>query len=226
MTRVFLSASFPSGERGAAVAPYRPADIAAAASSAVEAVLRTGCVLVFGGHPTISPIVLHIAGLLGAGQQVEIWQSEWFRDSITDEVHRLVDHERASMVMARNEGSLDASLAVLREAMFERPVDAAFFVGGMEGIQAEYDLLLEHHPAAAVFLFDTPGGMAAMLAADAPTLEIADVPAASSTSDGPPAAGAPSEARARRLSGRAYGSSALAALAGLGLRPQDRHGEL
>jgi hypothetical protein len=220
MNRVFLSASFPSGERGDAVAPYRPADIAAAASSAVEAVLRTGSVLVFGGHPTISPIVLHIAGLLGAGQLVEIWQSAWFEDSITDEVRRLVEQENARIVWTPRTGDLAGSLALLRESMLEEVVDAAFFVGGMEGILAEYELLKTRHPAAAVFLFETPGGMTARLAADEPPLSAARpfLPEGVGL-DGAPAA-------PRRLAGRAYGSSALAALALLGLLPQDRREEL
>ncbi len=221
MTRVFLSASFPSGKRGDAVEPYRPADIAAAASSAIEAVLRTGCVLAFGGHPTVSPIVLHVAGLLGAGQQVEIWQSDWFRDSITDEVHRLVEHERARMIPTPAAEDLAGSLLVLREAMLEAPVDAAFFVGGMEGIRDEHDLLVARHPDAPVFVFTTPGGMSARLAADAPPLD-----ATAADSRDVPADGARPEPPVRRLTGRAYGSSALAALSSIGVHVQDRRGEL
>jgi hypothetical protein len=221
VTRVFLSASFPSGDRGDAVAPYRPADIAAAASSAVEAVLRTGCTLAFGGHPTISPIVLHVAGLLGAGEQVEIWQSEWFRDSITDEVHRLVDHERARLIFTPLADDLTGSLLALRRAMLDRPVDAAFFVGGMEGIRDEYDLLLDRHRRAAVFLFSTPGGMSARIAADAEPLDPASTADRTAAGDGD----APT-APIWRLDGRAYGSSALAALAHVGALVQDRRHEL
>ena len=84
MTGVLLSASFPSGDRGEGVRPYYPDDIAAAASSVTEAVLRSGARLVFGGHPTISPIVLQIAGLLGAGPRVDIWQSEYFARGIVN----------------------------------------------------------------------------------------------------------------------------------------------
>ena len=78
-------------------------------------------------------------------------------------------------------------------------------------VLAEYELLTARHPAAPVFLFETPGGMSARLASDALPLgadtAIGDLPAgelelASSRRVGP-----------RRLSGRAYGSSAIAALA-------------
>jgi hypothetical protein len=206
------------------VAPYRPADIAAAASSAVEAILRTGSILAFGGHPTISPIVLHVAGLLGAGQQVEIWQSEWFSESITDEVHRLVDQERASLILTEAAEDLDGSLVFLREAMLDSEVAAAFFAGGMEGILAEYELLTARHPGAAVFLFDTPGGMSARLASDALPLgadaSLRALPAGEEGTD------SGRRVAPRRLPGRAYGSSALAALASLGLQVQDRSGEL
>lgn len=222
MRRVFLSASFPSGERGEAVAPYRPPDIAAAASSVVEAVLRTGATLAFGGHPTISPIVLHIAGLLNAGRLVQIWQSEWFADTITDEVQRLVQEESADLRMVEQRENLPASLAVLRERMLRPPLDAAFLIGGMEGIEAEADLLRELHPHIPVFVFDTPGGMAATLSSDAGELAQRDWAPAQDAAPG-------SASRSRdlfRLSGRAYGSDALAALALVDLHVHDARGEL
>ncbi|MHB1166169.1 MAG: SLOG domain-containing protein [Candidatus Nanopelagicales bacterium] len=223
MSRIFLSASFPSGSRGDAVSPYRPADIAAATSSAVEAVLRTGSTLAFGGHPTISPIVLHVAGLLGAGPQVEIWQSAWFSDSITDEVHRLVGQERARLFMTEASDDLDGSLVALREAMLASEVRAAFFIGGMEGILAEYELVMDRHPRAMVFLFEAPGGMSALLASNAsvlgPRAEIDGLTDTDTWSvDGPQTA-------TRRLPGRAYGSSAIAALASVGLHIQSGPGE-
>lgn len=216
MTAVLLSASIPSrGERGDAVRPYFPADIAAATSSAVEAVLRSGVDLVFGGHPTISPVVLQIAGLLGTGSQVHIWQSAWFEEDITPEVRRLVAEEHAHLHMVDRRADLPASIGLMRERMMlgSHEITAAFLVGGMEGIAAELDLLTHRPTPVPIFAFHTPGGMAARLR------EERDLP-----TDALRAAGA--GVRGRALVGRAYGSLALSALAEVGLHVQRRHDEL
>lgn len=211
MTRVFLSASFPSGDRGRAVAPYRPGDIGLAASSAAEAVLRAGANLVFGGHPTVSPLVLQIAGLLNAGRQVEIWQSAWFQEEVTAEVLRLVEEEHALLVTVPKRADRQSSLALLRHRMLAGDFAAGFFVGGMDGIADELHLFAELHPDTPAYLFVTPGGMTARLAEDRdpPTLNTS---------------GRPWPVRA--LQGRAYGALALEALRGVGMDVQDRPGEL
>jgi hypothetical protein len=208
MTRVFLSASFPSGERGDAFRPYRTADIGAAASAVAEAVLRTGADLVFGGHPTISPLVLQIAGLLKAGRQVEIWQSDSYRDVVTPEVHRLVGEEGARLLRVPKGKDRPSSLALLRDRMLAEGAAAAFFVGGMEGIGDEFHLLRQTHPDTPAFLFVTPGGMTARLAQQAAGQD------------------QPVPGMIHELRGRGYGSLALQALRDVGLDVPDRPGEL
>lgn len=199
MKRVFLSASFPSGERGARVAPYYPSDIAAVAATVAEATMRAGARLVFGGHPTISPIVLHVAGLLAAGPQVEIWQSRWFENSITTEVHRLVEQEHAVVRWTDREDDLSSTLLQLRTQMFEPGLAIAFFVGGMEGIREEYDMVSRLSRTPSLFAFSAPGGMSARLEGGG-ELKI--------------------------LSGRAYGSLTLEALASAGITVEDNAGEI
>lgn len=98
-------------------------------TAVAEGVLRSGGTLVFGGHPTISPIVLQIASMLGAGRRVVIYQSEQFAGLITDEVHRLAEVEGATIWWTPGHSDLDLSLQALRQEMFRRPLRAAFFVG-------------------------------------------------------------------------------------------------
>ncbi len=218
MSSVVLSASFPSGERGEAVAPYFPADIASAAAAVAEGVLRSGTNLLFGGHPTISPIVLQIASLLNAGRLVTIYQSEEFSDRITDEVHRLVEVEGARLRFTPRGTSLEASLDAMRRMMFGEDVRAAFFIGGMSGIEDEFALLRDLRPAAMRFLFDEPGGMAARLDQSVP----------GSPSDSQIVGEMLPAGRATWvLRGRAYASLVLRALqvSELG-RPNDNLGEL
>jgi hypothetical protein len=169
--RVFVSASFPSGERGAPFEPYDTAAIADAATAVVRAVLRAGGRIVFGAHPTISPLVLLIAGEHGRGEAVEVYQSRFFEDQIPDETKRLIELGFAvphwtEHVPGAHEKDPGASLELMRRKMLEEsgPIDAAVFIGGMEGIFAEYELLREKRAEVPRLPLTAPGGAARELA--------------------------------------------------------------
>lgn len=210
MSAVALCASFPAGRRGEALRPYHPNDIAQAAAAVAEGVLRSGADLLFGAHPTISPIVLQTAQLLSAGPQVHVFQSEYFADRTTDAVNRLVSDAGSLLHRVPRKGSSEeASLTALRRAMFAASPRAAFFCGGMEGLTEEFALAGGH--GAIRFLITHPGGMAARLAGG---FDEAD------EDPDPPWLGA---AEPYALRGRAYASLVLDALEHAGLRePQPR----
>jgi len=160
---VFLSASFPSGERGERFVPYDPAAISAAVTAVARAVLLAGGRIVFGAHPTISPLVLLVAGEVGRHNAVKIYQSTLFADQIPVETQRLVDLElgRMHLIDADPSGGLGPSLERMRRAMLgDERVAAGVFVGGMEGIHDEYRLLGELQPDAARLPLTAPGGAA------------------------------------------------------------------
>ena len=75
---VFLSASFPSGKRGERFMPYDPSGIADAVSAFSRAILGSNGTLAFGGHPTITPLVLMISRELRVKRSVIVFQSSWF----------------------------------------------------------------------------------------------------------------------------------------------------
>ena len=77
-SRVFLSASFPTGSRGERYRPYDPAEVADAVTAVVRALFIAGGSLVFGGHPTITPLVLHVAAEHGVRDRVIVYQTSWF----------------------------------------------------------------------------------------------------------------------------------------------------
>lgn len=173
--RILLSASFPAFPRAVEEAgAFDPSDIGLAAASVIDATLRTGDVLVFGGHPSISPLVLNLAGLhRGAGGRVEIYESPWFLTSRTNEVRRLTELEAeprgksrklAEVRVTPRRSSRAASTKAMRETMFAEPLSAAFFVGGMEGVEEELDMLNAVQPACRCFLFVRPGGRVARIA--------------------------------------------------------------
>lgn len=161
---LFLSASFPSGERGERFRPYDAAGVADAVAAVVRAVFRMGGNVVFGGHPTITPLVLMIGSELRLEQRVHIFQSKWFEDRITPETWTLIDSGVGRLHWTRRCETLDGSLALMRAEMLgsTRP-SAAVFVGGMEGIVEEYERCKELLPQVPKIPIAGPGGAAARL---------------------------------------------------------------
>lgn len=164
---VFLSASFPSGERGEQVRPFDAPAIADAVTAIVRAVLLNGGKLLFGDHPTITPLVLMIGTELGVRNAVVIFQSEWFKKQITRETWMLVESGVGRICWTPRRASLDESLAEMREQMltYARPAGAVF-VGGMSGIWQEHELVGNILPGVPRIPVAGPGGAAAQLLRD------------------------------------------------------------
>ena len=161
---VFLSASFPSGKRGEDVSPFDASGIADAVTAIVRAVLLNGGKLLFGGHPTITPLVLMIGTELKVQKAVDIFQSQWFREQITRETWRLAELDVGTIHWTPRCTSLEESLEEMRSQMFRfvLPVGAVF-VGGMSGIWAEYELVGSILPGVPRIPVAGPGGAAAQL---------------------------------------------------------------
>jgi len=161
---VFLSASFPSGDRGREVEPYDADAIADAVTAVVRAVLLSDGKVLFGGHPTITPLVLLIATELRVQHAVDIFQSRWFEGEVTSETLRLEKSGAGDIHWTPKRDTRDASLEVMRGAMlaFVRPL-AALFVGGMSGIADEYTIFGRAHPGVLRLPLGGPGGAAARL---------------------------------------------------------------
>jgi hypothetical protein len=170
---IFLSASIPSGDRATQSGKARPGDVADAVVAIARGVLSGRGRLVFGGHPTISPLVLMVAAEYSTRDpsRVTIYQSRLFASLVTDETLRL---EREGYGTIRWTGAVPGdspkhaleclpSMEVMRIAMLHevKPV-AAFFVGGMEeGITLEYFLARDLLPKSTIFCIAGPGGAAA-----------------------------------------------------------------
>jgi hypothetical protein len=61
-------------------------------------------------------------------------------------------------------GERDKSLALMREAMIvSNDFEAAFFIGGMEGVEDEFHLFVKAHPDAKVFPVASTGAAAKIL---------------------------------------------------------------
>ena len=196
---VFLSASFPSRER--APRYYESADpdeITQAIVAACRAVLSANGRLVFGGHPTVTPLVMMVAEeylprsveeRLQIREQnqtlVTAYQLESFRPVLPVSTRRLdewglgrlcwiepgeAERPRFSPAGTLVHGSAQEGLHLMRERMLaETQAAAGIFIGGMEGIHDEARLFREVLPGRPLYFIGAPGGAARELAAEGPT---------------------------------------------------------
>lgn len=166
--RVFLSASYPSGKRGARFEPFDPGAIADAVTAIVRAVLGAKGRLLFGGHPTIAPLVLMVASEMDVEGAVDVFQSQWFEDQITPETRALEKAGFGAIHWTPERATRANSLETMREAMLghDRKLIAGVFIGGMEGVQEEYELFHRFQPGVPRVSLVGPGGAAARLPSD------------------------------------------------------------
>lgn len=164
---IFLSASFPSGDRGERYRPFDPSEISSAVTAVARTVFASGGHLVFGGHPTITPLILLVAAEHERRGAVDIYQSRWFDSEIPVETRRLEEMGFGKIRWTPRRSSRTKSLRLMRATMIResRPV-AAVFVGGMEGIEEEWRAFGQRCPGKPRLAMTGPGGGAARLPVD------------------------------------------------------------
>ena len=169
MSAIFLSASVPLVGRGNYHETADPFLIQCAVRELVMAVIRTQQI-VWGGHPAITPMIWSICEDLGINysKSVVLYQSRFFEDRFPEENNHFGNVVFVDAVPNNRE----ASLLRMREAMLTRAeLTTAVFIGGMEGVEAEYELFSSLHPAAKVLPVAAPGGAARQLAERIATLD-------------------------------------------------------
>jgi SLOG cluster3 family len=166
---IFLSASVPSPARagGRYFATANPLLIRLAVRELVRAVLGRKK-LVWGGHPAITPMVWAICEDLGLdyGEWVILYQSRFFEELYPEENKEFKNVIFVDAAAGKDEvESRENSLKVMREAMLSRPgLDAGVFIGGMDGVEIEFEVLRRWHPTAGVVPVAATGGAARELA--------------------------------------------------------------
>jgi hypothetical protein len=153
---VFLSASVPlPGRRG--FDSFDPVLVASAVHAFVEVVLGRR-LLVWGGQPAITPIIWEAARRLDVRYErsVLLYQSAFFKDRYPQANLRFDNWVEVPAV----EGDLRASLKLMRERMFsDHTYEAAVFIGGMEGVIDEFEVLQGFAPDATLVPLAAPGGV-------------------------------------------------------------------
>jgi hypothetical protein len=191
---ILLSASVPIVERAAIYQNIEAAEaIEEAVVSFARAVFSEGGTLVFGGHPTISPLVALIVReyvtprvaerlqgkeqLEQGGPQVEIYQSEAYRKHIAEATQRLERNigvnvhwveavgDEVADPDVRDRPQAKESMERMRLKMVNRSdLVGMVCIGGMEDVTEEARLFRKHHEKSPIFTLESTGGAAAELA--------------------------------------------------------------
>jgi hypothetical protein len=162
MSAIFLSASIPVAGRGNYRETADPFLIQCAVRELVVSVIRERQII-WGGHPAITPMIWTICQDLQVeyAGAVTLYQSRYFEDDFPEENQRFGN----VILVEAVPGDREASLLLMRRKMLSRKdLKAAVFIGGMEGVEAEYTIFKEFHPRGKVLPVPAPGGAGLLLA--------------------------------------------------------------
>jgi len=167
-------------------------------------IFHAGGRIIFGGHPSISPLVAMIASEFADSDNDEmehlgvenrndkkiiIYQSRAYEEVIPKETSILfelgyseikwvdaVDNEKCDLNI-KNQTQCDKSLLSMRTKMIhENEIDALVCIGGMDGVEKEFELFREYKPTAKIFILETTGGASKILAKEYSRSEFIKIP--------------------------------------------------
>ncbi|MES2905567.1 MAG: hypothetical protein V4691_00815 [Pseudomonadota bacterium] len=156
---VFLSASVPDPKRCPHYAQTADSVAITAAVSALIYVTLGRRLLVWGGHPAITPMIWSAAEALDVdySEWVKLYQSNFFEDEFPEENKNF----RNVTYIEKFDQDLPKSLLAMRTQMFsDYEFSSAIFIGGMNGIIDEFDLIQALQPKASIVPILSAGGAA------------------------------------------------------------------
>lgn len=172
MKNIFLSASIPLPERHPKY--YDSADMIAIRDAviALSSIALPKHRIIWGGHPSITPLIYYVIERLIVNnfkrddwevelsekekeqinrelrkqiqEHVILYQSLYFKDRFPEDNGKF-----ENIVFTENIGDIPSSIQHMRYRMLtENKFDAAVFIGGMDGIEVEFNMFREFHPDA------------------------------------------------------------------------------
>lgn len=165
---IFLSASIPLPERDPKY--IDTADVIAIRDSvlALATVILPQYRLIWGGHPSITPLIAQVLNHLGkeANNYVTLYQSLYF-----ERFFPLDNESVAHIIKTPDLGNRKESLLEMRTQMIRNnQFVAAFFIGGMEGVEVEYEMFASYHKDAKIFPIASTGAAAKLIFDASPDL--------------------------------------------------------
>jgi len=158
LKNIFLSASVPLSERDPIY--FDTADIIAIRDAVVSLVttILPSYRLVWGGHPSITPIINYVIEKLGLNVQkhVILYQTKYFEHVYPEDNNRF-----DNVIQTESTGERESSLLLMRETMFNSyTYSAGIFIGGMDGVDKEFQLFRNLQPSAELIPIASTGAAA------------------------------------------------------------------
>jgi len=159
---IFLSASIPLLERDPKY--IEMADIIAIRDSviALTTVALPHHRIIWGGHPSITPLIYYVMGKLNLNIQehVKLYQSQFFEEFFPADNNKFKNITITDAV----DDDRDKSLEHMRKRMFqENEFVAGIFIGGMKGVEDEYNMFIKEHPDAILLPVSSTGAAAKII---------------------------------------------------------------
>ena len=161
LNNIFLSASIPYQDRDKRF--YDTADIIAIRDSvrALATVVIPKARLIWGGHPAITPLIRFVMGKMNADlkKHITLYQSNFFRDHFPSD-----NFFFENVAITAEDIDRESSLLKMRNAMItDNDFSVGIFIGGMEGVLAEFKLFSESHRKALILPIASTGAAAKMI---------------------------------------------------------------
>ena len=159
MKNIFLSASIPLPERDEKY--IGTADIIAIRDAviALTTVVLPHHRLIWRGHPSITPLIYYVMERLNLNIQehITLYQSRFFEKYFPEDNNKFENIVFTDVV----DNDREKSLLYMRHKMLdESEFSAGIFIGGMEGVEEEYDMFIEKHPKALALPIASTGAAA------------------------------------------------------------------
>jgi hypothetical protein len=161
LNKIFLSASIPYPDRDKKF--YDTADVVSIrdAVRALATVVIPKAHLVWGGHPSITPLIRFVMERMNADlkKHITLYQSLFFEDKFLSD-----NFAFENIILTEKKNTRDESLELMRSKLInENDFKVGIFIGGMEGINDEYEMLIEKHPKTMILPIASTGGAARIL---------------------------------------------------------------
>lgn len=161
LKKIFLSSSIPLADRDPKY--FDTADNTAIRDAviALARIILPKAELVWGGHPSITPLIKLVLEKqeLKVEDHVTLYQSNFFAEFFPPENEYVEKIVRTDVLDDKA-----SSLQLMRQKMIiENNFCAAIFIGGMEGVEDEYNLFREAHPNVPVFPIASTGAASKIL---------------------------------------------------------------
>lgn len=158
LKNVFLSASIPFRERHEKY--YNTADIIAIRDSviALASIVIPNYRLIWGGHPSITPIIYYVLQKFDISIQhhIKLYQSKHF-----EKIFPIENKEFEVVEITEDLGELNPSLHLMRTKMLgDNKFEAGIFIGGMNGVEDEFKMFRDLNPQAILLPIASTGAAA------------------------------------------------------------------